>query len=327
MASSLSLALTSSVHRLCTAGLAVRRPRHPTLTAVLCAALGLASAFTGPASADPAPRALPAHHSRVATQLFLGEGPGPFDAGRPLLVAVGGAEGGNPWAGPRAEAMRQRFLADGYAVLALGYFGLPDTPAQLDRIALDGVRQAILEASRRPGIDGRCIAMMGGSKGAELTLLLASRLPAIKAVAAIVPGSAVFVGHTETFDTSSFSEDGVEIPYVPMTEAAVPALMAGDKRRVFDLMRQDRAAVAKARIPVERINGPVFFLSATQDELWDSQGMSVEMMATLDRAGFPHVHTHTAIEGGHGAPMRHLNLVRDFLNTAFLPQVKGGCAR
>ncbi len=296
----------------------------PALALLLTLALGAT------ALASPASKPLPPHHARVSTQLYLAPEGTLAQAGapkRPLLVAVGGAEGGNAWAGPRAQAMRNRFLADGYAVLAIGYFGIPDTPARLDRIALEGVRNAILEAAKNPAIEGRCIAMMGGSKGAELTLLLASRTPEIKAVAAVVPGSAVFVGHTDEFDTSSFSENGVELPYVPMTEQAVPALIAGDKRKVFDTLMQDQAAVARARIPVERINGPIFFLSATQDELWASKEMSDDMMATLKRARFPHAHEHTAIEGGHGAPMRHLNLVRDFLNAKFLPQVNEGCRR
>lgn len=300
----------------------------PTLALLLALAFTL-STSTSTFAADP-PKPLPPNHGKVATQLFLtqdGKPPQDNAPKRPLLVAVGGAEGGNAWAGPRAEAMRNRFLADGYAVLALGYFGLPDTPKQLDRIALEGVRNAILEAANNPAIDKRCIAMMGGSKGAELALLLASRTPEIKAVAAVVPGNAVFVGHSDAFDTGSFSENGVELPYVPMTEAAVPALMAGDKRKVFDIMMSDKAAVARARIPVEKINGPIFFLSATQDELWASKEMSDQMMATLKAANFPHAHEHTAIEGGHGAPMRHLNLVRNFLNEKFLPQVKEGCKR
>jgi predicted alpha/beta hydrolase len=90
---------------------------------------------------------------------------------------------------------------------------------------------------------------------------------------------------------------------------------------------QDKAAVARARIPVEKINGPIFFLSATQDELWASKDMADDMMATLAQARFPHAHEHTAIEGNHGAPMRHLNLVRDFLNARFLPQLPQGCRR
>lgn len=278
---------------------------------------------------------LPNNHGKVATQLYLTPtttatnetAPSTPPTKRPLIVAMGGAEGGNGWASPRAAAMRNAFLSDGYAVLALGYFGMPGTPDKLDRIAIDGVRKAILDAARDPAVDTRCIALIGGSKGAELALLLASRTPEIKAVAAIVPGSVVFVGHTDTFDTSSFSENGIEIPYVPMTEKAVPALMAGNKRKVFDTMMEDRAAAAAARIPVEKINGPVFFLSATNDELWASKEMSDEMMNKLKQSGFRHAHQHVAIEGGHTEPLKHLNLVRKFLNEQFMPQAKQGCAR
>lgn len=281
-------------------------------------------------AADAASKPLPINHGKVASQLFLTSDGAPLPAGspkRPLIVALGGAEGGNAWAGPRARAMRNAFLSDGYALLALGYFGAPGTPDKLDRIALDGVRAAIRAAAADPAVDARCIALFGGSKGAELALTLASRSPEIKAVVAVVPGSAVFVGHTDRFDTGSFTDDGVELPYVPMTEKAVPALLAGDKRKVFDVMMEDKAAVALARIPVEKINGPVFFLSATKDELWASKEMSDDMMAALKRAQFPHAHEHVAIEGGHGEPMKKLNLARDFLNTHFLPQAQNGCAR
>ncbi|MBL8514714.1 MAG: hypothetical protein JNJ55_12055 [Betaproteobacteria bacterium] len=296
-------------------------------TFLLATALVL-TAHASPSLAQTKP--LPANHGKVVTQFYLTPDGSPLPANsakRPLLVAMGGAEGGNPWAGQRAQTMRNLFLADGYAFLALGYFGAPGTPEKLDRIAIDGVRDAILKAAQDPTVDARCIALIGGSKGAELALLMASRTPEFKAVAAVVPGSAVFVGHTDQFDTGSFSDKGVELPYVPMTEKAVPALLAGDKRKVFDLMMDDKAAMARARIPVEKINGPVYFLSATQDELWASREMSDQMMATLKQANFPHAHEHVAIEGGHGAPMRHLNLVRKFLNEKFLPQVKDGCAR
>lgn len=295
---------------------------------IICVAalIGLSVSTASFASEKPWPE----NHGRVATRLFLTADDSPLAADaakRPLIVALGGAEGGNAWAGPRAQAMRNAFLSDGYAMLALGYFGAPGTPEKLDRIALEGVRSAIAEAGKHSNVDSRCIALIGGSKGAELALLLASRDPAIKAVAAIVPGSVVFVGHTDQFDTSSFSENKVEIPYVPMTEKAVPALLAGNKRKVFDLLLEDADAVKRARIAVEKINGPIFFLSATQDELWASREMSDQMMQSLKQANFRHAHEHVAIEGSHGAPMRHLNLVRKFLNEQILPQAKQGCAR
>ena len=269
------------------------------------------------------PTVMPEHHGQVAVEFF----PGPPSATpKPLLVAFGGAEGGNLWASERWAGERQAFLDAGYAMLTVAYFGAPGTPAELDRIALEGVHDAIVEAGATPGVDGRCVALMGGSKGAELALLLGSRYPDIDAVAAIVPGSAVFVGHTAAFTTSSFSHHGESLPFVPVPWSATGALIAGDKRRVFDLMAADTEAMARAAIPVENIRGPVFLLSATRDELWDSKGMSDAMIARLDAHDFPYAHEHVAIEGGHVAPTEQLHLVREFLAAHFLPRVAHGCA-
>lgn len=266
---------------------------------------------------------LPDNHGKVAVEFFPGE---PSAQPKPLLVAFGGAEGGNLWASERWAAERQAFLDEGYAMLAVAYFGQPGLPRNLDRIALEGIHDAIRAASAREGVDGRCVALVGGSKGAELALLLASRYPDIDAVAAIVPGSAVFVGHTQAFSTSSFSHHGVQVPFVPLPWSATGALLAGDKRAVFDHMMADADAMARAAIPVEQINGPVFLLSATRDELWDSRGMSDAMIARLDAKGFAFAREHVAIKGGHIEPTRHLDRVRGFLGRHFKPRLADGCS-
>lgn len=268
------------------------------------------------------PDVMPAHHGKVSAQFFPGAAaPQP----KPLIVAFGGAEGRNLWASKRWEAERQKFLDEGYAFLAVGYFGLPDTPEKLDRIALEGVYAAIADAAKRPEVDGRCVAVMGGSKGGELALLLASRYPDIDAVAAIVPGNAVFVALTDAMTTASFSHNGQSLPFVPLPWSATLPLITGDKRKVFDLMMADQAAVERALIPVEKINGPVFFLSATRDELWDSKGMSDAMMARLKTKNFPHPTAHVAIEGSHTEPTKHLHEVRKFLAAHFKSRVATGC--
>ena len=269
------------------------------------------------------PTVMPEHHGKVAVEFFPGP---PSEAPKPLLVAFGGAEGRNAWASDRWAGERQAFLDAGYAMLTVAYFGAPGTPVELDRIALEGVHDAIVRAGATPGVDGHCVALMGGSKGAELALLLASRYPDIDAVAAIVPGSAVFAGHTAAFTTSSFSHHGESLPFVPVPWSATGALIAGDMRRVFDLMAADTDAMARAAIPVENIQGPVFLLSATRDEFWDSKGMSDAMIARLESHGFPHAHQHVAIEGDHVAPTEHLHLVREFLAVQFMPRLANGCA-
>jgi uncharacterized protein len=265
---------------------------------------------------------MPLNHGKVETKLYLGKG-----EKQPLIVAFGGGEGGNAWTRGRWQATRDKFIDDGYAFLAVGYFGLPGTPEKLDRIALEGVNAAIQQAAKNPAIEGRCIALLGGSKGGELALLLASRYPEIKSVVAIVPANAVQVAITDALTTSSFSHNGQSLPFVPFPWRATVPLITGDKRKVFEIMSEDVAAVAAAKIEVEKINGPIFLMSATNDEWWASKEMSDDMMARLKAKQFAHVHEHLAIAGDHAAPFKHMDRARQFLNDNFKREVATGCVR
>lgn len=256
---------------------------------------------------------LPERHGRVEVVLFApGDG-----IDRPLLVGLGGAEGGNAWAGDAWQAQRERFLAQGYAVLALGYFGTPGTPAHLDRISLDGIHAAIEDAARDPRVDGHCVAVIGGSRGAEAVLLLASHFAGIDAVVALVPGSAVFASGTDAMITAGFSLGDVPLPFVPVPWSTTWDLASGDLRGAFETMMEDSSAMARAAIPVERIDGPVLFLSATRDEAWPSTEMSEEMMQRLREHAFPHVAEHVAVEGGHAEPLDEFPRIEQFLDTHF----------
>ena len=269
---------------------------------------------------------MPQNHGKVETKLYLAKD----NKGekQPLIVVFGGGEGGNAWTRGRWKVTRDKFIDDGYAMLAVSYFGLPGTPDKLDRIALEGVHAAIQQAvTNNPAIEGRCVALIGVSKGAELALLLASRYSDIKSVVAIVPANAVYVAITDALTTSSFSHNGQSLPFVPFPWRATLPLITGDKRKVFDIMAEDVAAVAAAKIKVEKINGPIFLMSATNDEWWASKEMSDDMMARLKAKQFAHVHEHLVTTGDHAAPFKHIDKARQFLNDNFKREVATGCAR
>lgn len=263
---------------------------------------------------------LPQNHRQFNTELFLAE-----SAKQPLLVGLGGAEGGNAWASDYWATQRERFLSQGYAFLALGYFGMAETSRDLDRIPLDGVMDSILAAANNPAIDSQCIVLMGGSKGAELALSLASYFPQIKAVVAIVPGNAVFAANTIAMNTPSFTMAGEPNDFVPVPWSATPALIRGDLRAAWEEMLKDEAAVEQAAIHVESINGPIFFLSATQDEFWPSTEMSEAMMTRLQENSFPHYSEHVAIDGYHADPLDHFDLVEGFLAERVANTSAGSC--
>ncbi len=291
-------------------------------------AVGLVTAlmsFCPPAQPAETPaRPLPENHGRVDAKLTLGTG-----KNQPLIVGFGGAEGGNLFDSDFAKPAVAAYVAKGYAFLAVGYFGAPGAPKELDRIALEGVHQAIETAVRNPLINGKCIAVMGGSKGGELALLLASYYPDIKAVIGLVPGNAVFMAHTSTADTSGFSLNGEQLPFVPIPESAVPFLVGPGRnlRLAFDEMVKDKVAVEKAAIAVERINGPILLVSAKRDELWPSMEMSEAVVQRLARNKFPFKYEHVVIDGSHNEAYDHPDLAEKFLQANLLQESAAGCPR
>ena len=259
---------------------------------------------------------LPANHGKVAVELYAGD-PAEGAAPRPLLVGLGGAEGGNAWASPAWKRQRERFLEQGYAMLAVGYFGAPGTPERLDRISLDGIHAAIRQAVEDPRVDADCIAVIGGSRGAEAALLLASHFPDIDAVVALVPGSAVFASGTQAMVTPAFSLHDQPLPFVPVPWSTTGDLLTGNLRGAFETMMRDTAAMDRAAIPVERIDGPILLISATRDEAWPSKEMSDAMMQRLRTHGFAHAAEHIVVDGGHNEPLDEFPRIEAFLETHF----------
>jgi pimeloyl-ACP methyl ester carboxylesterase len=291
-------------------------------------AAGLVTALVGISplarSADAPARPLPENHGHVDAKLTLGSG-----KNQPLIVGFGGAEGGNLFASDFAKPAVEAYAAKGYAFLAIGYFGAPGAPKELDRIALEGVHQAIETAARNPRVNGKCIAVMGGSKGGELALLLASYYPDIKVVIGLVPGNAVFMAHTSTADTAGFSLNGKDLPFVPIPESAISFLVGPGRnlRLAFDEMVKDKAAVEKAAIAVERINGPVLLISARRDELWPSMEMSEAVVHRLAQHKFPFKFEHVVIDGSHNDAYAHPDLAEKFLQVNLLQESAAGCPR
>jgi pimeloyl-ACP methyl ester carboxylesterase len=248
----------------------------------------------------------------VNSILYLGKG-----KNQPLVVGLGGSEGGNAWASGHWKTTRDEFLSKGYAFLALGYFGAKETPDTLDRISIDAVHEAIMEACQDSHIEKNKIVIVGGSRGGDLALLLASYYADISCVVAIVPSHVVFPGHTMHFSTSCWTKDGKPLPFVPVNEASVPYLIKGDLRKTFEAMLKDSVAEQAAAIQVEQIKGPVLLLSATHDEITPSTPSCEAMMARLKKKGFAYEVKHLAIEGGHAEPLKHFKEVFAFMESHF----------
>src|SRR3546814_6157914 len=88
--------------------------------------------------------------------------------------------------------------------------------------------------------------------------------------------------------TPAFSLHDQPLPFVPVPWSATGDLLTGNLRGAFEKMMRDTAAMERAAIAVEKIGGPILFVSATRDEAWPSKEMSDAMMQRLRNHEFAH---------------------------------------
>ena len=203
------------------------------------------------------------HRLRGGWWMPAGNGP------HPAMIVLGGSGGG-------ADHWRAALYAShGFATLALAYFGAPGLPRSLASIPLEYVGSAIdyALATVRPPRD--FLAIEGISRGGELALLAGSTFPRVRAVVGVMASGLVMgaLSDPEPGDTRpnpAWTFGGKPVPdlfegnpQVDWSQAdpavsLVPGYLAA---------MRDPAAVARATIPVERINGPVLLISGKDDRL------------------------------------------------------------
>jgi dienelactone hydrolase len=252
-------------------------------------------------------------HGVVETLLYLGD-----SENQPLIVAFGGAEGGIDWHRNHMKSKRDSLIQKGYAILAIGYFNADGTPTNLDRISLDAISDTIMNIAKNPKIDDSKIALIGGSKGGELVLNLASRFSQFKAVIAMSTSNVSFPAITLYSNTSSWTYKGNEVPYVPAPLKIISPALKGDHYTAFSIMLEDEKAVKNAEVQVENINGAILILSGKNDDQWPASEMSDQLIKRLKSKDFKYYNEHIKLDGGHIAPLEHFNIVYDFLDK-YLP--------
>lgn len=202
----------------------------------------------------------------------------PAQAGAPLVLVLGGSEGGLR----SARSLAERLSKEGFGALALAYFGAPGVPQAVQNIPLEYFGQALDWLALHPEAKGRKLLVLGGSKGAEAALILAARDLRICGVVAGAPSSVAWAGiNTQNFSEvrSSWSWKGSPVAYVPYD---VTAPFTG----LLDLYERSLAkAPPEAVIPVEKIGGPVLLISGREDKIWPSARMGEAVMDRLKASG------------------------------------------
>jgi len=253
----------------------------------ILAALAVAL-FSGPAWA-----ASPSAPITNLPEGLVGEFYAPPGGKGPLILLLGGSEGGVP------SRTARDLNEHGFGVLALAYFKAPGVPQTLQAIPLEYFDKAVDWLASQPTGTRRRVTIVGVSKGAEAALLVGSRNPRVCAVVAGLPSSVAWVGvdmQNLTKAGPSWTSGGQPVAYVRYD-------FSGKFKSVIDLYTRSYAkAEPETQIPVEKIRGPVLLISGRQDALWPSTAMGDAAMARLDAAKFRYPHQHLAYDNaGHAA--------------------------
>jgi dienelactone hydrolase len=231
----------------------------------------------------------------------------PLKDPQPGIIVLSGSEG------RLREDLAALLASHGYATLALAYFRIETLPKELVNIPLEYFEKALqwMEA-KESVLDGR-LAVLGRSKGGELALLLGATIKQIKAVVAYAGSGVVFPGlrkdRRDKIVHSSWTYKGKEIPFVPLKmtfTSLARSIWAKIVRKPFSTEHlyaaslKDHAAVEKAIIKVEKINGPVLLISGKGDTVWPSPQLSQMAIDRLERHNHPYLHEHLSYKGaGH----------------------------
>ncbi len=220
----------------------------------------------------------------------------------PGILRIGGAEGGI------SVGDAETIASEGYAVLAVAYFGLEGLPVDLEEIPLEYFGKAILWMKGSPNVDSSRLAVVGISRGSTLALLLPTIYDDFAAVVALAPSHVTWQSNYLDWDRyaerSSFTWRGKAMPYVPYDFSNEAAMVGCDETaacaKMYEHSLKQLNRVRDALIPVEQIRAPVLLLSGKSDSMWPSSAMGDLIMQRLEQAKHPFEHRHFAYENaGH----------------------------
>lgn len=237
--------------------------------------------------------------------------PGRGGGRRAALLVLGGSEGG---IGGGITKISMSLARQGFTILNLSYFRAPGQPRKLEEIPLETFDRAIQWMRLQPEVAADRIGVLGGSKGAEAALLIATRHPELRAVVATMPSSVIWAGvNWKTFIShpSSWSLDGRPLDYL--------RLASFDRKTVSSVYREvlsPSKAQERAAIPVERIAAPVLLVCGEDDTMWPSCSMARQLEMRATRFGHPRVTVLAYPNAGHavfGPPLSYRRLANSNL--------------
>lgn len=205
----------------------------------------------------------------------------------PAIVLIDGSSPGLDGVSVIASMMAR----EGFAALALAYFGEVGLPATLEGVPLEYFDAAVAALKARADVDGERIGAFGVSRGAEAAFLLASRNPAVRAVVGVGPSGVIWRGYDANDPQNTeaaWTVGGRALPFMEVDASLYDPNGPMTPLFASALAKSDAQPKPGTIIPVEKINGPVLLMSGQKDEIWPSAYMAQRIEAQLLKAGFPH---------------------------------------
>ena len=215
------------------------------------------------------------------------EGERPF----PGVLALGGSDGGTP------EYFLNLLVREGFACLALQYWGTTETQLSLSHVPVERIEQGLRWLAQRPDVETirGSVGVVGASRGGELALIVAATFPELVGpVVAYTPSSVAWMGLDFTLPPgttrSSWALRGEPLPYVCFPAGVAPS----QSERGYSMLPicerglEDLESVERATIHVEHATGPILLVSGGDDKVWATGRMCemvVNRMAQHGRAG------------------------------------------
>jgi len=225
------------------------------------------------------------------------------DSPAPGVLALHGS-GGEP-AGRKARLL----AAEGFAVLALRYFGGPDpVPERFAEVPVSYAERAVDFLRDRDGVADGEVGVLGASRGTELALLTASERDDVGVVVAYAPSAYGWFGErdgaSEGPPPSAWTVDGDQLPLLPhpgpdgrpdQTDRGLRS------RSTFEgfLEHAGGDELAAARLPVEDIAADVVLVSGGDDGVWPADEMAETVADAMADAPGTATHHHFP-DAGHG---------------------------
>jgi dienelactone hydrolase len=225
--------------------------------------------------------------------------PASGDGKHPAILLLGGSEGG---IGPGVTRMATALHEKHFAVLNISYFRAPGQTERLALVPLETFDRAIDWLKAQPDVDADRLAIVGGSKGAEAALIVATRHPELRAVVAGMPSSVAWQGvdwnmmnYFVNPPGGSWALEGKPIPFVPYVKKFTNSLLELYAESLAQLPDHQDAI-----IPIEASHASVLLICGRDDSLWPSCPMAEQVKARAESHQGPAVVVLAYDHAGHG---------------------------